>query len=168
MLQYAKLRLAHKLQTISDAFSHIASRFLKVALAIKFALNWLAGPQCVGGRCDLSPGVPDLLSCPGPAQCSGRRRPRALSTPCWRVSRSRPADYPEINTPSLRVGPIPVSLPPLPSLLPPDGSSTGFRLDAARTGQIYPCGRQRFQNSSKKHIKCDRYSYCQRGFELGR
>ena len=41
-----KLRCAHKLQTISDAFSHIASRFLKVALAIKFALNWLAGPQC--------------------------------------------------------------------------------------------------------------------------
>ena len=43
------LRCAHKLQTISDAFSHIASRFVKVALAIKFALNWLAGPQCVGG-----------------------------------------------------------------------------------------------------------------------
>ena len=43
-----KLRYAHKLQTISDAFSHIASRFLKVALAIKFALNWLAGPQCAG------------------------------------------------------------------------------------------------------------------------
>ena len=43
-----KLRCAHKLQTISDAFSHIASRFLKVALAIKFALNWLAGPQCGG------------------------------------------------------------------------------------------------------------------------
>ena len=43
-----KLRCAHKLQTISDAFSHIASRFLKVALAIKFALNWLAGPQCSG------------------------------------------------------------------------------------------------------------------------
>ena len=43
-----KLRCAHKLQTISDAFSHIASRFLKVALAIKFALNWLAGPQCTG------------------------------------------------------------------------------------------------------------------------
>ena len=41
-----KLSYAHKLQTISDAFSHIASRFLKVALAIKFALNWLAGPQC--------------------------------------------------------------------------------------------------------------------------
>ena len=41
-----KLRCAHKLQTISDAFSHIASRFVKVALAIKFALNWLAGPQC--------------------------------------------------------------------------------------------------------------------------
>ena len=44
-----KLRCAHKLQTISDAFSHIASRFVKVALAIKFALNWLAGPQCSGG-----------------------------------------------------------------------------------------------------------------------
>ena len=43
-----KLKCAHKLQTISDAFSHIASRFLKVALAIKFALNWLAGPQCGG------------------------------------------------------------------------------------------------------------------------
>ena len=43
-----KLRCAHKLQTISDAFSHIASRFVKVALAIKFALNWLAGPQCTG------------------------------------------------------------------------------------------------------------------------
>ena len=43
-----KLRCAHKLQTISDAFSHIASRFLKVVLAIKFALNWLAGPQCAG------------------------------------------------------------------------------------------------------------------------
>ena len=43
-----KLRCAHKLQTISDAFSHIASRFVKVALAIKFALNWLAGPQCAG------------------------------------------------------------------------------------------------------------------------
>ena len=43
-----KLRCAHKLQTISDAFSHIASRFVKVALAIKFALNWLAGPQCSG------------------------------------------------------------------------------------------------------------------------
>ena len=43
-----KLRCAHKLQTISDAFSHIASRFVKVALAIKFALNWLAGPQCCG------------------------------------------------------------------------------------------------------------------------
>ena len=43
-----KLRCAHKLVTISDAFSHIASRFVKVALAIKFALNWLAGPQCVG------------------------------------------------------------------------------------------------------------------------
>ena len=43
-----KLRCAHKLQTISDAFSHIASRFLKVVLAIKFALNWLAGPQCGG------------------------------------------------------------------------------------------------------------------------
>ena len=43
-----KLRCAHKLQTISDAFSNIASRFLKVALAIKFALNWLAGPQCTG------------------------------------------------------------------------------------------------------------------------
>ena len=41
-----KLRCAHKLQTISGAFSHIASRFLKVALAIKFALNWLAVPQC--------------------------------------------------------------------------------------------------------------------------
>ena len=41
-----KLRCAHKLQTISNAFSHIASRFLKVALVIKFALNWLAGPQC--------------------------------------------------------------------------------------------------------------------------
>ena len=57
-----KLRCAHKLQTISDAFSHIASRFVKVALAIKFALNWLAGPQCDGaararvsgpGRCRL-------------------------------------------------------------------------------------------------------------------
>ena len=45
-----KLRCAHKLQTISDAFSHIASRFLKVVLAIKFALNWLAGPQCSGAR----------------------------------------------------------------------------------------------------------------------
>ena len=45
-----KLRCAHKLQTISDAFSHIASRFVKVALAIKFALNWLAGPQCDGER----------------------------------------------------------------------------------------------------------------------
>ena len=44
-----KLRCAHKLQTISDAFSHIASRFVKVALAIKFALNWLAGPQCTAG-----------------------------------------------------------------------------------------------------------------------
>ena len=43
-----KLRCAHKLQTLSDAFSHIASRFVKVALAIKFALNWLAGPQCAG------------------------------------------------------------------------------------------------------------------------
>ena len=43
-----KLRCAHKLQTISDAFSHIASRFVKVALAIKFAINWLAGPQCSG------------------------------------------------------------------------------------------------------------------------
>ena len=40
-----KFRCAHKLQTISDAFNHIASRFLKVALAIKFALNWLAAPQ---------------------------------------------------------------------------------------------------------------------------
>ena len=49
-----KLRCAHKLQTISDAFSHIASRFVKVALAIKFALNWLAGPQCSG--CNLHPG----------------------------------------------------------------------------------------------------------------
>ena len=45
-----KLRCAHKLQTISDAFSHIASSFVKVALAIKFALNWLAGPQCGGRR----------------------------------------------------------------------------------------------------------------------
>ena len=45
-----KLGCAHKLQTISDAFSHIASRFLKVALAIKFALNCLAGPQCAGLR----------------------------------------------------------------------------------------------------------------------
>ena len=45
-----KLRCAHKLQTISDAFSHIASRFVKVALAIKFALNWLAGPQCGGEK----------------------------------------------------------------------------------------------------------------------
>ena len=45
-----KLRCAHKLQTISDAFSHIASRFMKVALAIKFALNWLADPQCPGVR----------------------------------------------------------------------------------------------------------------------
>ena len=44
-----KLRCAHKLQTISNAFSHIASRFVKVALAIKFALNWLAGPQCAAG-----------------------------------------------------------------------------------------------------------------------
>ena len=43
-----KLRCAHKLQTISDAFSHIASRFVKVAVAIKFVLNWLAGPQCTG------------------------------------------------------------------------------------------------------------------------
>ena len=43
-----KLRCAHKLQTVSDAFSHIASRFVKVALAIKFALNWLADPQCTG------------------------------------------------------------------------------------------------------------------------
>ena len=43
-----RLRCTLKLQTISDAFSHIASRFLKVALAIKFALNWLAGPQCAG------------------------------------------------------------------------------------------------------------------------
>ena len=47
-----KLRCAHKLQTISDAFSHIASRFLKVALAIKFVLNWLAGPQCTGRVAD--------------------------------------------------------------------------------------------------------------------
>ena len=43
-----KLRCAHKLQTISETFSHIASRFLKVAFAIKFALNWLAAPQCMG------------------------------------------------------------------------------------------------------------------------
>ena len=35
---FEKLRCAHKLQTISDTFSHIASRFLKVALAIKFKL----------------------------------------------------------------------------------------------------------------------------------
>ena len=52
-----KLRCAHKLQTISDAFSHIASRFLKVALAIKFALNWLAGPQCA----DLAGPIPGLV-----------------------------------------------------------------------------------------------------------
>ena len=43
-----KLRCAHKLQTISDTFSHIASRFVKVAYAIKFALNWLMAPQCSG------------------------------------------------------------------------------------------------------------------------
>ena len=41
-----KLRCAHNLQTIADTFSHIASRFLRVAFAIKFALNWLAAPEC--------------------------------------------------------------------------------------------------------------------------
>ena len=53
---FEKLRCAHKLQTISDAFSHIANIFLKVALAIKFALNWLAGPQCSGARVNLGLG----------------------------------------------------------------------------------------------------------------
>ena len=73
-----KLRCAHKLQTISDAFSHIASRFVKVALAIKFALNWLAGPQCSGSEVKL------FLKKKQREAVSARRR--------WRVNALRKRD----------------------------------------------------------------------------
>ena len=82
-----KLRCVHNLQTISDAFSHIASRFVKVALAIKFALNWLAGPQCAGPAQRQRPpgrGGPVVTLSPGHVTLSPGARPAG--------ERSRPAD----------------------------------------------------------------------------
>ena len=45
-----KIGCSHKLQTISNASSHILSIFMKVTFAIKFALKWLSAPLWAGAQ----------------------------------------------------------------------------------------------------------------------